>query len=56
MSQKLRKNTNLNGLILTSSQIEVKNVYLASERLKEKEKLDKQLVEIQEKLKKLDSV
>jgi hypothetical protein len=41
---------------LNSSQIEVKNAYLANERLKEKEKLDNQLVEIQEKLKKFDNV
>lgn len=41
---------------LTSYQIEIKNTYLANERLKEKEKLDKQLVEIQEKLKKFDNV
>lgn len=37
---------------LTPSQIEIKNAYLVNERLKEKEKLDKQLVEIEEKLKK----
>lgn len=41
---------------LTSSQIEIKNTYLANERLKEKEKLNKQLVEIQEKLNKFDNV
>lgn len=41
---------------LTSSQIKIKNTYLANERLKEKEKLDKQLVAIQEKLKKFDNV
>jgi hypothetical protein len=41
---------------LTPSQIEIKNTYLANERLKEKEKLDKQLVEIQEKLKKFENV
>lgn len=40
---------------LTQSQIEIKNTYLANEKLKEKEKLDKQLVEIQEKLKKFDN-
>lgn len=41
---------------LTPSQIEVKNAYLANERFKEKEKLNKQLVEIQEKLNKLDNI
>lgn len=41
---------------LTSAQIEIKNTYLANEKLKEKEKLDKQLVEIQEKLKKFENV
>ena len=41
---------------LNPSQIEIKNTYLANERLKEKEKLNKQLVEIQEKLKKFDNV
>ena len=41
---------------LTPSQVEVKNAYLVNKRLKEKEKLDKQLIEIQEELKKLDNV
>lgn len=41
---------------LTPSLIEIKNTYLANERLKEKEKLNKQLVDIQEKLNKLDNV
>ncbi len=41
---------------LTSSQIEVKNAYLANERLKEKEKLNKQLVEIQEKINKFNTL
>lgn len=40
---------------LTQSQIDIKNTYLANEKLKEREKLDKQLVEIQEKLKRLDN-
>lgn len=41
---------------LTPTQIKVKNTYLSKERRKEKENLDSQLVEIQEKLKKFDTV
>jgi hypothetical protein len=41
---------------LTQSQIDTKNVYLSNLKAEEKEKLDKQLVEIQEKLKKFDTV
>ncbi len=36
---------------LTPSQIDIKNTYIAKERLKQKENLDKQLAQIQEKLK-----
>lgn len=41
---------------LTPSQIEIKNTYLDNKRLREREKLNKQLVEIQEELNKLNSV
>lgn len=41
---------------LTPYQIEIKHTYLENERLKEKEKLDKQLIEIQEKLKKFETM
>lgn len=41
---------------LTQSQIDTKNIYLSDSRKKEKEKLDKQLVEIQEKIKQFNTV
>lgn len=41
---------------LTQSQIEIKNTYLSNEKLKEERKLNEQLVEIQEKLKKFNAV
>ena len=40
---------------LTADQLKQKNEYLESERVKEKEKLEKQILETQEKLSKLQS-
>lgn len=49
ISEKLKLNNEVAKL--TPDQIDIKNTYLSNEKLKERTKLNKQLVEIQEKIK-----